>query len=182
MKPSVYVAGPLGFSEVGRLYHNTVFVPMLEGSGFSVIDPWNLTPDSVIGEAESIPYGPDRRREWKRVNRIIGANNAAGIRAADLVVAVLDGTDVDSGTASEIGYAYALNKTVIGYRGDFRLSADNDGSTVNLQVQYFIESSGGEIYSSIDNLRIGLYVWIKGREPGPLNPLQYIAVSHELKA
>lgn len=159
-KPSVYVAGPLGFSEVGRLYHSTVFVPMLEQLSFDVIDPWKLTPESVIETAASLPYGAARRNMWRKVNKSIGANNAAGIQAADLVVAVLDGTDVDSGTASEIGYAAALGKTIFGYRGDFRLSADNDGSTVNLQVQYFIEASGGEVLTCLEDLRASLRVWV----------------------
>lgn len=47
--------------------------------------------------------------------------------------------------AAEIGYAYAVGKRVVGYRGDFRLAADNIGSTVNLQVAYFIVASGGTI-------------------------------------
>jgi len=64
------------------------------------------------------------------------------------MVAVLDGPDVDSGTAAEIDYACARGKPIIGYRGDFRLSADNIGSTVNLQVEYFIAASGGRIVKS----------------------------------
>ena len=65
---------------------------------------------------------------------------------------MLDGTDVDSGTAAEIGYAFAKGKRIVGYRGDFRLSADNEGSLVNLQVEYFIHASGGRIVSSIKQL------------------------------
>ncbi|MEH2513475.1 nucleoside 2-deoxyribosyltransferase [Nitrobacteraceae bacterium AZCC 1564] len=64
----------------------------------------------------------------------------------------LDGVDVDSGTAAEIGYGFARGKRIIGYRGDFRLSADNEGSIVNLQVEYFIRASGGTIISTIDEL------------------------------
>ena len=66
-----------------------------------------------------------------------------------MVLAVLDGTDVDSGTAAEIGYAFAKGRPILGYRGDFRLSADNEGSTVNLQVEYFITASGGTIFTSV---------------------------------
>jgi nucleoside 2-deoxyribosyltransferase len=73
----------------------------------------------------------------------IGGNNRAGIDSADMVLAVLDGTDVDSGTAAEIGYAFGKGKPIRGCRGDFRLFADNDGSMVNLQVEYFIRQSGG---------------------------------------
>lgn len=43
---------------------------------------------------------------------------------ADLVVAVLDGPDVDSGTAFEVGYARALDLPVIGVRTDFRGGQD----------------------------------------------------------
>lgn len=43
------------------------------------------------------------------------------LQKADIVVANLDGTDVDSGTAWEIGYAYQLQKPVIGIRSDARV-------------------------------------------------------------
>jgi hypothetical protein len=41
-------------------------------------------------------------------------------------------------------------------RGDFRLSADNEGSIVNLQVEYFICQSGGEIISKLDEFETAL--------------------------
>jgi nucleoside 2-deoxyribosyltransferase len=72
------------------------------------------------------------------------------------VVAVLDGVDVDSGTAAEIGYAFARGKLIVGYRGDFRLSADNEGSIVNLQVEYFIRESGGTIVERYEDLESAL--------------------------
>ncbi len=46
------------------------------------------------------------------------------IEECDLVVGVLDGADVDSGTAFEIGYAYSLGIPVIGIRTDYRQSQD----------------------------------------------------------
>ena len=82
----------------------------------------------------------------------IGHNNRTAIDKSNVVFAILDGTDVDSGTAAEIGYAFAKGKTIVGYRGDFRLSADNEGSKVNLQVEYFIRESGGEIITRLSEL------------------------------
>jgi hypothetical protein len=38
---------------------------------------------------------------------------------------------------------------VVGYRDDFRLSGDNDGSIVNLQLEYFKSESGGDIITEI---------------------------------
>jgi nucleoside 2-deoxyribosyltransferase len=86
----------------------------------------------------------------------MGGANRAAIDAARGVVAVLDGADVDSGTAAEIGYAFARGKLIVGYRGDFRLSADNEGSTVNLQVEYFIRESGGTIVDRYEDLEASL--------------------------
>ena len=54
-----------------------------------------------------------------------------GIEACDVVIAVLDGADSDSGTCVELGYAYAKNKPVIGIRTDFRVSEDRG---LNLMV------------------------------------------------
>lgn len=42
----------------------------------------------------------------------------------DVVVAVLDGPDADSGTCFEIGYARGRGKAVIGLRTDFRSGQD----------------------------------------------------------
>jgi len=43
-----------------------------------------------------------------------------GIDGADVVLAWLDGPDADSGTAFEVGYAFAKDKPVVGVRTDFR--------------------------------------------------------------
>ena len=76
---------------------------------------------------------------------MIGANNDDTIQESDLTVAVLDGPDVDSGTAAEIGHASSVGKTIVGYRSDSRLCGDNEGSLVNLQVDYYIRKNGGFI-------------------------------------
>ncbi len=49
----------------------------------------------------------------------------AQIQRCDVLLAVLDGSDVDSGTAFSIGMAHALGKTVIGIRTDYRPGADH---------------------------------------------------------
>ena len=46
------------------------------------------------------------------------------LERADVVVAVLDGADADSGTAWECGYAYARGKPVLALRTDFRGGED----------------------------------------------------------
>lgn len=141
----VYLAGPLGFSEAGRHFHRAVLLPLMRTAGYDVLDPWALAPAARLRAVGRLPDGARRRAAWRRLNREIGAINRTAIDRADAVVAVLDGVDVDSGTAAEIGYAFARGKLIVGYRGDFRLSADNEGGTVNLQVEYFIRESGGTI-------------------------------------
>jgi nucleoside 2-deoxyribosyltransferase len=51
---------------------------------------------------------------------IIFGKNCAAIDNSDTIIAVIDGADVDSGTAWEIGYAYSKGKTILGLRTDFR--------------------------------------------------------------
>jgi nucleoside 2-deoxyribosyltransferase len=155
-EPSAYLASPLGFSEAGRLFYQSTLLPLARDTGFKTLDPWTLTPQALINAVLALPYGEERRARWQQLNQVIGRNNAEAIQRCDIVIAVLDGVDVDSGTASEIGYAAALGKTILGYRGDFRLSADNEGSRVNLQVEYFIRQSGGQIVTSVDLLRQAL--------------------------
>jgi nucleoside 2-deoxyribosyltransferase len=155
-KVRIYLAGPLGFSEAGRHFYNAVLVPFVRDLGYEVLDPWTLTDAGKIQAVQAMPYGPAKREAWRKLNREMGATNRAAIDDARGVVAVLDGTDVDSGTAAEIGYAFARGKLIVGYRGDFRLSADNEGSTVNLQVEYFILESGGTIVDRYEDLEASL--------------------------
>jgi nucleoside 2-deoxyribosyltransferase len=93
-----------------------------------------------------------RATSEERVMKIYLAGPLGFSDECDAVVAILDGVDVDSGTAAEIGYAFAKGRPIFGYRGDFRLSADNEGATVNLQVEYFIRQSGGDIVTTIEQL------------------------------
>lgn len=152
----IYTAGPLGFSEAGRAFHRDYVLPEVKRLGHDALDPWTLTDPSEVNAVLRMSYGEARRDAWRALNVEIGGNNRAAIDACDLVFAVLDGADVDSGTAAEIGYAFAKAKPIIGYRGDLRLSADNEGSVVNLQVEYFIRQSGGEIILALAELEAAL--------------------------
>src|SRR5438105_11878059 len=152
----IYMAGPLGFSEAGRHFYNSVLVPFVNGLGYEVLDPWPLTDPHKIEAVQRLPYGSERREAWRKLNREMGATNRAAIDAAHGVVAILDGTDVDSGTAAEIGYAFARGKLIVGYRGDRRRAGENAGALVNLQVEYFIRASGGTIVTRLADLRRAL--------------------------
>lgn len=142
---SIYLASPYGFSEATREFLESLKKRLSE-AGHKVHDPFEeghllLEPEADVKESTSEPI-------YKRVGR----SNQEGIDSSDIVVAVLDGPDVDSGTASEIGYAFAREKCIIGYRGDIRQAGENEGVVVNLQVQYWIEESGGRIVRDVQGL------------------------------
>jgi nucleoside 2-deoxyribosyltransferase len=150
----IYLAGNLGFSELGR-YSLEMFKTHLR-SKFNILDPFEV--NSRLGDKISL-IEKENFRSFEEITNLlieinmqIGEKNKDLIIEADILVANLDGTDVDSGTAAEIGFAFAKGKTIIGYRGDFRYSGDNLGSKVNLQVEYFIRASGGKICNSIEKL------------------------------
>ena len=140
-RPAVYVAGPLGFTPYGREYHENVMTA-LRAAGLSPLDPWTI-PDDPFAVAAALPAGADRLSAFADANRVAGARNERLIRASSAVLALLDGADVDSGTAAEIGFAAALGIPVVGLRLDLRPAGDNEATVVNLQVAHFIEVSGG---------------------------------------
>lgn len=146
--PSVYVASPLGFSEPGRHYLVAVLHPRLSAGGFTVLDPWEDQTGVVAGTMALEP-GPARRAALVALSRTIGARNRRLLASADAVLAVLDGPDVDSGTAAEVGWAAARGIPVVGLRSDFRL-ADHEAAVVNLQVEDFVLVSGGRVVGSLD--------------------------------
>jgi nucleoside 2-deoxyribosyltransferase len=46
------------------------------------------------------------------------------IKDSDIILAIMDGPDPDSGTCFECGYAYGLGKTIYTVRTDFRVGGD----------------------------------------------------------
>ncbi len=156
---SVYLAGPCGFSEIG----SRGLQPLEEilQTHFTVVNPFRAGEslgNEIVALQQSL-HSPsssvsflDAKSQLQQINHTLGKNNVNFIENADLMVAVLDGSDVDSGTAAEIGYAFGIGKKIYGYRGDFRNCGDNLGSVINLQVEYFINASGGQILYSLDEL------------------------------
>jgi nucleoside 2-deoxyribosyltransferase len=137
---SVYAAGPSGFTAAGLAFHTGVVLPALAAAGCVALDPWDPA-DPVTAALVQSP-DPEPTAELGAVC----ARNVELIDACDGVLAVLDGSDVDSGTAAEIGYAAALGKPVVGIRLDLRRTGD-PGSLVNGQVEHFAVRSGGAVLS-----------------------------------
>lgn len=78
-----------------------------------------------------------------------------GIDISDIVIAILDGTDVDSGTAWEVGYSYVSNKTIIGIRTDFRQRGDDFGLNcmISKSLDSLIEENGmKDILKELENI------------------------------
>jgi nucleoside 2-deoxyribosyltransferase len=145
----IYVASPLGFNEPGRHWAAEVLHPRLRAAGWEVLDPW-VDETGAVAAALALPPGPARIEALREMNRTIGARNRRLLAEADAVLAVLDGPDVDSGTAAEIGWAAAHDTPVIGLRTDFRL-ADHEAAAVNLQVEDFVVTSGGRLVTNLDD-------------------------------
>lgn len=132
---TVYLAAPL-FSEAERDF-NRRLRDEIKKAGFNVFLPQE--------DSNNI-------KEEKNRQAIIFNKNTEAIESSDMVVAVIDGTDVDSGTSWEIGYAFAKGKPLLGLRTDFRtLGAEG---TVNLMIERSIAlcTSIGELLNRLKSL------------------------------
>lgn len=114
----VYLAGPL-FTQA-EVNWNKAFAEALTKRGYSVILPQE-TARPFVSET-----GIDAKGIFNR--------NRDDLESADVVIAILDGADVDSGTAWEVGYAFARGKPVLGIRTDFRRGGDATDAPVNLMI------------------------------------------------
>jgi hypothetical protein len=142
-RPDCYVASPLGFTEPGRAYYAEHFIPAV-GEHVRIVDPWELSQAAEFAAARAAGRERDFGLE-------VGARNARAIRGCRLLVAHLDGQEVDAGTAAEVGYAAALGIVCIGVRTDLRSSGEA-GMRVNLQLEAFVALSGGFIAGSLEEL------------------------------
>ncbi|MDR0439046.1 MAG: nucleoside 2-deoxyribosyltransferase [Methanocalculaceae archaeon] len=116
-KYHIYLAAPL-FSEAQKIY-NVHLAHLLSSQHYDVYLPQKF---------EDTTESRSKNRE-----ELIYRRNLSALKNSDIVVAVIDGSDVDSGTAWEMGYATALGKRVIAIRTDFRRYSDNE--LVNLMLE-----------------------------------------------
>ncbi len=110
----IYQAGPL-FTQA-ELEFNRRLATALRVAGHEVFVPQEIDQNLSAGYANRIFLADVAAQDW-----------------AEVYVAVLDGSDVDSGTAWEMGYAYGKGKPVYGLRTDFRIFGPEE--KVNLMCQ-----------------------------------------------
>jgi len=77
------------------------------------------------------------------------------LNQCDLMVAILDGAQVDDGTAWEIGFFFSQGKKILGIRTDFRRAGESEKSRVNLMIECscaMVVSSMEDLYSELERL------------------------------
>lgn len=129
----IYLAAPL-FSEAERLY-NAGTARLLREHQFEVFLPQETGDDSET-------------RKQKEQENLFSANKKA-LDAADILVAIIDGADADSGTAWEMGYAYARGKVVIALRTDFRHVGTSEHVNLMLEQSSNVVTSREALLSAL---------------------------------
>lgn len=90
-----------------------------------------IWPYELITQPEIESLGSQAKHE-------IFSRCKSSLDSADMVIAVLDGPQVDDGTAWEIGYFYARRSSeqrIIGVRTDFRRAGESEGAVVNAMIE-----------------------------------------------
>jgi nucleoside 2-deoxyribosyltransferase len=150
---TAYLASPLGFSPEWKTYRDKI-KRRLHELECTVLDPWEQPLRPEIEEASAVHDSSARVEVFRKIAREIGKINEDLIRSCDVILGVLDGAELDSGTVSEIGFAAGLGKRCYGLRTDFRDCGDFEGLPFNLQVLYWIESSGGKLFRRIADISL----------------------------
>ena len=83
--------------------------------------------------------------------------NVRALREADIMVAILDGPQVDDGTAWEIGYFFSAHKRVFGLRTDGRRAGETDSSRVNLMIECSCHSISSSLEELLDQMQRLIY-------------------------
>jgi nucleoside 2-deoxyribosyltransferase len=145
----IYLAGPL-FTLAEQRF-NADLARFLESEGFEVWLP-----------QEHEPRG--------HTARAIFDMDVEALDSADMVVACLDGTDPDSGTAWECGYAYAKGKPIVCYRTDFRATGDSKSAPYNLMLGESATTRFEVPFrTSIGEFHKRVLAHIRKAEPAPLS-------------
>ncbi|MFL5716171.1 MAG: nucleoside 2-deoxyribosyltransferase [Chloroflexota bacterium] len=87
---------------------------------------WNAEVAAALRAGGHEVFLPQEKEPGKDAEGIF-VTDVAGIDAADALVAIMDGSDPDSGTSWEVGFAYGTRKPVVLVRTDFRSMAGDAG-------------------------------------------------------
>jgi nucleoside 2-deoxyribosyltransferase/predicted secreted protein len=131
----VYLAAPL-FSEAERVF-NASAARLLSDHLFDVHLPQEAGDDSDTRDI----------REQKRLFNL----NKMALENSDFVVAIIDGADADSGTAWEMGYAFARGKPVIALRTDFRRVGHHEQVNLMLEQSAKVVGNMDEILEALQS-------------------------------
>jgi nucleoside 2-deoxyribosyltransferase len=134
----VYLAAPL-FSEAERAY-NLSIAGHLRNNFFDIYLPQEAGDDSHT------------RNKEEQVR--IFSENLKALENADIIVAIIDGADADSGTAWEMGYAKAFGKKVIALRTDFRRVGHHEQVNLMLEESAFVVTSKDALLNLLKSLVI----------------------------
>jgi len=154
----VFLAAPL-FSTGDRAFCRLLLEILREDLGLETYWAWDTVDENAVGPELGVEPGEGwqiRLREKLRkagreeAGALIFRSDRSLLDRADLVVAILDGSDVDSGTAWEIGYAYARGKPIIGIRTDIRDFMDE--APVNVMLEWSIKERGRDFLVIVDPL------------------------------
>jgi len=131
----VYLAAPL-FSEAERNYNRAV-AGLLRENLFDIFLPQET--------------GDDSESRIKEDQVRIFSDNVRALKNADIIVAVIDGADADSGTSWEMGFASALKKPVIALRTDFRMSGIHEKVNLMLEESSFVVNNMEDLLQAIQS-------------------------------
>lgn len=153
----IYLANGL-FSEADRIYNEFIADKVRKAfSGVELYVPqenFAINDKNTYADSMMIANGDDNHLTY-----------------ADYVIAVIDGVEIDSGVACEIGVATALGKPVFALYTDTRQQGRDNQDKIdaliedgtenqfvyrNLYVVGKIKNSGGKISSSVDDLIVAI--------------------------
>ncbi len=126
----IYLAGPL-FSEAERAWTKNLKekierIAKAKNAEIEVIWPYELIPEKRLKSLR------------KKAKLEIFEKCISELDESNIVVAILDGTQVDDGTAWEIGYFYRTKKNdskIYGIRTDFRKAGETRYSKINSMIE-----------------------------------------------
>jgi len=129
----VYLAAPL-FSTAERRF-NAWLSEMLADHFFSVYLPQDAGEEGCCRTTEA--------------QEEMFSRHCEALSRSDVVVAVIDGADADSGTSWEMGYAFARGIPVISVRTDFRRAGAHEHVNLMLEQSSRVVRNEGELLEAL---------------------------------
>ncbi len=147
----VFLTDPTGLSDEATGFYKTMVIEEMMHAHYRMEAGWAITPPSFV-MYDSDPRQMRWHDTWLLLSQAIQDQAFAAIEASDVILVMMEGTQVMGAAAAAMGYGHALGKPILIYKYICERVVGKAFASVGVLAEHISNASGGGVLTSVDEL------------------------------